>query len=274
MPELPEVETVARDLRTELVGRRIVSVRVHHPGVLRYPSPAAFSAGLRGTRVVAVERRGKFILCPLDNGDDLVIHLGMTGHVDICTVDQPPRPHTHIVARLDDGRELRFADARRFGRVLLGHRDRLRTLGVLPVLGVEPLGPEFTVARLDAVLGRTTRMLKAALLDQRGVAGLGNIYVDEICHRARVRPARRCHRLTRAQRLALHEAIVAVLTKAIDNRGSSVDDYRDIWDAQGSHQEELQVYGRAGLPCFRDGAILRRTVIAGRTTVYCATCQR
>lgn len=274
MPELPEVETVARDLRAELAGHRVVDARVDHPGVLRYPSPAAFIAAMRGVTVLAVERRGKFILCALDSGDDLVVHLGMTGHLDICEPSQPARPHTHVVMRLDDRRELRFADARRFGRVLLGHRDRLRELGVLPALGVEPLDPEFTAERLDAVLGRTTRMVKTALLDQRGVAGLGNIYVDEICHRAGVRPTRRCHRLTRRQRAALHEAVVAVLVKAIANRGSSVDDYRDLWNAQGSHQEELQAYGRAGLPCLRCGAALRRTVVAGRTTVYCATCQR
>jgi formamidopyrimidine-DNA glycosylase len=274
MPELPEVETVARDLRAALVGHRITSVSVAHPGVLRHPSPEAFTAGLRGAQVVAVERRGKFIFCPLDSGDDLVVHLGMTGHLDICAAAHPRRPHTHIVARLDDGRELRFADARRFGRVLLGHREQLRALGVLPLLGVEPLAPEFTAERFDALLRRTTRMVKSALLDQRGVAGLGNIYVDEICHRAGVRPTRRCHRLTRKQRLALHEAVVAVLHKAIDNRGSSIDDYRDLWDARGNHQEELQAYGRAGLPCFRCATLLRRTVIAGRTTVYCPQCQR
>jgi formamidopyrimidine-DNA glycosylase len=274
MPELPEVETVASDLRHELVGRRIVAAEVRHTGVLRYPTADAFVAGVVGERVEAVERHGKFLFCRLDGGDDLVVHLGMTGHLEICAAAAPARPHTHVVLGLDDTRELRFADARRFGRVLLGPRLELRQLRVLPPLGAEPLDAEFTAERLDVVLRSTTRQLKAALLDQRGVAGLGNIYVDEICYRAKVRPTRRCHKLTQRERLALHEAVIAVLRKAIANRGSSVDDFRDIWDARGSHQEELQVYGRASLPCFGCGSLLRRTVIGGRTTVYCPACQR
>jgi formamidopyrimidine-DNA glycosylase len=145
---------------------------------------------------------------------------------------------------------------------------------VLPALGVEPLSDDFTAIRLDAVLRSTTRTVKAALLDQRGVAGLGNIYVDEACHLAGVRPQRRCNTLTRAQRAALHAAIPAVLLSAIRNRGSSIDDYRDLWNAKGSNQERLQVYGRGGQACLRCAAPLRRTTIAGRTTVYCPACQR
>jgi formamidopyrimidine-DNA glycosylase len=121
---------------------------------------------------------------------------------------------------------------------------------------------------------RTTRTVKAALLDQSGIAGLGNIYVDEACHLAGIRPTRRANRLTRRERSALHAAIRSVLTKAIANRGTTIDDYRDLWDARGSHQEELQVYGRGGEPCLRCGAVLRRRVVAGRTTVYCTSCQR
>jgi formamidopyrimidine-DNA glycosylase len=274
MPELPEVETVVRDLRRAITGRRFVNVDVLHGGVIRFPLPEAFAAGLTGARVDRVERIGKFILCPLDTGDELVVHLGMTGHLLVCTPDAPLAPHTHVRALLDDGRELRYDDARRFGRVLLGSRDTLRAARVLPALGVDPLTEGFTAAHLDSVLRRTTRTLKAALLDQAGVAGLGNIYVDEVCHLAGVRPTRRCHRLTRRERQAIYDAIPVILHKAIANRGSSIDDYRDVWNAQGSMQEKLQVYGRGGEPCFRCGAILARTVLAGRTTVYCPKCQR
>ena len=274
MPELPEVETVARDLRSEVVGRRVVEVSLGHPGVIRHPAPEQFVAGLTGAAFTAVQRRGKYILCPLDSGDDLVVHLGMTGHLDVVAPEQPQRPHTHLRAVLDDGRELRFADPRRFGRLLLGGRDDLIAARALPRLGLEPFDPEFTAERLDAVLRRTTRMLKAALLDQTGVAGLGNIYVDEICHAAGVRPTRRCHRLTRRERQALHQATLDVLAKAVRNRGSSIDDYRDLRDARGNHQEELQAYGRGGMPCFRCGTVMRRTVVSGRTTVYCPGCQR
>jgi formamidopyrimidine-DNA glycosylase len=274
MPELPEVETVVRDLRTAIVARTVVSVDVLHGGVIRFPLPEAFAAGLTGARFDRVERIGKFILCPLDTGDELVVHLGMTGHLLVCTPAAPLAPHTHVRALLDDGRELRYDDARRFGRVLLGSRETLRAARVLPALGVDPLTEGFTAAHLDSVLRRTTRTLKAALLDQGGVAGLGNIYVDEVCHLAGVRPTRRCHRLTRRERQAIYDAIPVILHKAIANRGSSIDDYRDVWNAQGSMQEKLQVYGRGGEPCFRCGAILARTVLAGRTTVYCPGCQR
>src|SRR5437588_67475 len=134
----------ARDLRAELVGRSVAEVALGHPGVVRHPAPEQFAAGLVGATVTAVERRGKYILCPLDSGDDLVIHLGMTGHLEVVAPGQAARPHTHMRAALDDGRELRYADARRFGRLLLGHRDALTAAGVLPRLGLEPIDPEFT----------------------------------------------------------------------------------------------------------------------------------
>ena len=274
MPELPEVETVARDLRLELVGRRFVSAWVSQPGVLRFPDAARFTAALAGRSVGAVERRGKYIFCRLDGGEDLVVHLGMTGHLRVVGGDAEVVKHTHLRAGLDDGRELRFDDARRFGRVMLGTRALLEERRVLPALGVEPLSDDFTPERLDGLMRRTSRTVKAALLDQSGIAGLGNIYVDEACHLAGIRPPRRARRLTRKERAALHAAIRSVLTKAVANRGTTVDDYRDLWDARGSHQEELQVYGRGGEPCLRCGAILRRRVVAGRTTVCCTSCQR
>ncbi|HEV7679787.1 MAG TPA: bifunctional DNA-formamidopyrimidine glycosylase/DNA-(apurinic or apyrimidinic site) lyase [Candidatus Dormibacteraeota bacterium] len=274
MPELPEVETVVRDLRDAVAGRTITRVDVLHGGVIRFPLPEAFAAGLQGARVEVVSRIGKFIFCALDTGDELVVHLGMTGHLLVTDAGAPRPPHTHLRAWLDDGRELRYDDARRFGRLLLGSRETLRAARVLPSLGVDPLTSGFTAAHLDAYLRRTTRMLKAALLDQGGVAGLGNIYVDEVCHLAGVRPTRRCHRLTRRERQAIYDAIPVILHKAIAHRGSSVDDYRDVWNAQGSMQEQLQVYGRGWQPCFRCGTVLARTVVGGRTTVYCPKCQR
>jgi formamidopyrimidine-DNA glycosylase len=274
LPELPEVETVVRDLRDAVVGRMVSRVSVLHPGVIRYPLPEAFAAGLTGVRFLGVDRIGKFILCQLDSGDELVVHLGMTGHLLVCSPSDPLAPHTHVRALLSDGFELRYDDARRFGRLLLGSREALRAARVLPALGVDPLTAEFTAQHLDTVLRRTTRMLKAALLDQGGVAGLGNIYVDEVCFLAGVRPTRRCHRLTRRERQAIYDAIPVILHKAIEARGSSIDDYRDVWNAQGSMQERLQVYGRGGQPCFRCGSVLTPTVVGGRTTVYCPTCQR
>jgi formamidopyrimidine-DNA glycosylase len=274
VPELPEVETVARDLRGAVTGRRIESVTVDRPDVVRVPDGRMLPALLTGQRFEAVERRGKYLLLGLDSGDELMVHLGMTGHLLVCDADAPVAKHTHIRAALDDGNELRFDDARRFGRVAYGSREALSAARVLPRLGVEPLSDDFSQDRLDAVLRKTTRTVKAALLDQKGVAGLGNIYIDEACFLAGVRPTRRCHRLTRRERAALLDAIRRVLTAAVTNRGSSVDDYRDVWNARGSNQERLLVYGRGGLPCVTCGTLLRSTVTAGRTTVYCTSCQR
>lgn len=284
MPELPEVETVVRDLRAEVAGRRLLDVRLTLDRLVRFPDARTFAEGLRGARITDVRRRGKYILCPLEregvsgtagDEDELVVHLGMTGHLEVRQPDAPARPHTHLRSALDDGRELRFADARQFGRLLLGPRRVLESVRALPRLGVEPLSPEFTASALDAVLRATRRSVKAALLDQRGVAGMGNIYVDEACFLARVRPGRRCSTLTRRERAALHEAIVAVLETAVRNRGSSIDDYRDIWDAKGGHQERLLAYGRSGQPCLRCGhPALRRGIVGGRGTAWCPACQR
>ena len=274
MPELPEVETVARDLRDAVTGRRIEGVNVLRPDVVRYPDGSTLPALLTGQRFEKVERQGKYLLLGLDSGDELMVHLGMTGHLLVCDADAPVPKHTHIRAALDDGRELRFDDARRFGRVAYGSREALGAARVMPRLGVEPLSDAFSQASLDAVLRHTTRTIKAALLDQKGVAGLGNIYIDEACFMAGLRPTKRCHRLTRRERAALLDAIPRVLASAVANRGSSVDDYRDVWNATGRHQEALQVYGRGGQPCFTCGTTLRRTTEAGRTTVYCPHCQR
>lgn len=274
MPELPEVETIVRDLRTELVGRTLSRVDVIRGDVWRTPMSQMLSALLPGERIVAVERRGKYILLELHSGEHLMVHLGMTGHLVVCAADAPPARHTHFRALLDDGRELRFDDVRRFGRLAYGSKLALEDARVLPRLGVEPLTAGFSQETFDALMRRTTRAVKAALLDQARIAGLGNIYVDEACFLAGIRPTRRCNRMTRAERSRLRAAIQAVLVKAIANRGSSVDDYRDIWDAQGRHQEALQVYGRGGMSCFVCGSVLRRTVVAGRTTVFCPHCQR
>lgn len=274
MPELPEVETVVRDLREAVTGRTIVGVEAGEPGVIRFPVREVVVAMLPGHRIERVLRRGKYIVCRLQRDHDLVIHLGMTGHLRVCDPAIPRAPHTHFVAALDNGRELRLDDIRRFGRILFGTRAVLESERAMPVLGLEPLSEGFTAGALDAALRTTSRPIKAVLLDQSRVAGLGNIYVDEACHQAGIRPTRRAHRLTRAERAALHAAIPVVLAAAIANRGTTFDDFRDLQDAPGGHAAELQVYGRAGQPCRRCGRPLRRAVVAGRTTVFCPACQR
>lgn len=274
MPELPEVETVVRDLGPAVAGRTITAVEASEPGVVRFPVREVLAAQLPGHRVEGVARRGKYIVCRLQRDHELVIHLGMTGHLTVREAGARRVRHTHLVASLDDGRELRMDDVRRFGRVLFGPRAVLEAAGAIPRLGVEPLTEGFTASVLDGLLRTSVRPVKAVLLDQSRIAGLGNIYADEACHQAGVRPGRRAHRLTRAERAALHAAIPAVLAAGVRDRGTTFDDFRDLEGAPGAHAAELQVYGRAGQPCRRCGEPLARTVVAGRTTVYCRRCQR
>jgi len=274
LPELPEVETIVRGLRPHLIGRTFAEVELVRSSVLRVPDPVTFEGLVQGAQVVGVGRRGKFIHLVLRGGPHLVIHLGMTGTLTLRKAPEPRLAHTHLVLWLDDGRELRYRDPRRFGRVLLGTPGQLERLGALPRLGPEPLAPTFGRSGFAESLRRTTRPLKAALLDQAVVAGCGNIYADEACFVARVRPTRRGRTLSRAEAMRLGAALPLVMRQALGLRGSSFADFRDGFGAKGEAHEALFVYGRGGLPCVRCGVTLRQTRVGGRTTVYCHRCQR
>lgn len=234
-------------------------------------------------------RHGKFMLVELagPNLEFLVLHLGMTGRLGLHQPGAELAPHTHLRLLLSSGEELRMQDYRRFGRVLMGTPTELAEAGMLPSLGPEPstdaltnpaewgsFSLRLTPAGFDAALRRSRRAVKALLLDQAALAGLGNIYADEACFRAGVRPTSVASRLGAARRERLYEAVHAALRAAVDLRGTTFDDYRDANGEKGRNQERLLVYGRAGLPCARCGATLRRTVVGGRTTVYCPRCQR
>ncbi|HEY7200683.1 MAG TPA: bifunctional DNA-formamidopyrimidine glycosylase/DNA-(apurinic or apyrimidinic site) lyase [Candidatus Dormibacteraeota bacterium] len=277
MPELPEVETVAADLRPYLVGRTITACDVRFPTIVRHPEPARFEVELTGRRIEALSRRGKYILHHLDCGQSpflLVVHLGMTGQWRYVEAGEPEPDHLHAVMDLDDGHQLRYRDTRRFGRLLLGTETELVEARKLPRLGPEPVDPTFTAADLYRRLHVRRAPLKALLLDQMVVAGVGNIYADESCFRARVRPDRPGSSLSRPAVTRLHHALAGLLVEAIANRGSSVDTYRDAWGEMGDQQELLQVYGRGGRPCLRCGRPLAVVRLAGRTTVFCRRCQR
>jgi formamidopyrimidine-DNA glycosylase len=274
LPELPEVETVVADLRPHLTGRTITHLEIAHEAIVRHPNPDAFAAGLRQRRIDSLGRRGKYILAHLDEDELLVVHLGMTGQLRYVDPAEPRLAHTHAVFTLDDGRELRYRDVRRFGRLLLGREEELVALGKLPRLGPEPIDDAFTARDLYVRLRGRTAPVKALLLDQKVVAGVGNIYADESCFRARVRPDRPAGQLSRPAVTRLHQSLRDSLLMGIANRGSSVNDYVDAWGRQGRQQEELQVYGRAGLPCTSCGRPLDSVRIAGRTTVFCRRCQR
>lgn len=283
MPELPEVETVRRGLAHHVVGRRVERVEVGRERTVRRMGREALIHGLSGTTIVAANRRGKYLLCPLDSGEELMIHLRMSGRVLIAEPGSQRPPHTHVVAHLaaTDGAppiELRFVDPRTFGEVLVFDPERASTqVPELARLGPDPLVDEFTPAVLAERLARKRGSLKAALLDQAVVAGIGNIYADEIMHRAGLRWSRVPARLSRPTIERLHGAIVEVLGAAVESGGSTLDDtqYVDVDGSTGTFQHEHRVYGRAGETCITCGrARISRTVVAGRTTCYCAVCQR
>ncbi|HSS60858.1 MAG TPA: bifunctional DNA-formamidopyrimidine glycosylase/DNA-(apurinic or apyrimidinic site) lyase [Candidatus Limnocylindrales bacterium] len=274
MPELPEVETIAADLRPHLVGRTIVRCELAFPTIVRHPEPEEFIDAVVGLRIDSVGRRGKYILIHLSHNLMLVVHLGMTGQLRLVDEAAPLEKHTHAVFFLDGGHELRYRDPRRFGRLLLGTESGLVDSKKMPRLGPEPIDPAFAPDELYRRLRKRRTALKAFLLDQEAIAGVGNIYADESLHRARLRPDRIAGTISRRSAQRLHESLRESLRAAIANRGSSVDTYRDAWGEIGRQQEKLLVYGRAGEPCFTCGRPLRAIRIAGRTTVFCTRCQR
>jgi formamidopyrimidine-DNA glycosylase len=274
VPELPEVETIATDLRPHLVGRTFVRCDLRFPTIVRHPEPEVFVDLVAGLRIESVRRRGKYILIGLEQDRVLVVHLGMTGQLRIVEPATPIADHTHAIFDMDDGMQLRYRDPRRFGRILLGTEPDLLLARAMPRLGPEPIDPDFSAERLYVALRRRKAPLKAVLLDQGTLAGVGNIYADESLHAARLRPDRIAHRISRKSAARLHESLRTSLETAIRNRGSSVDTYRDAWGELGGQQEVLLVYGRGGEPCFTCGRPLASIRIAGRTTVFCRNCQR
>ncbi|HEY8634177.1 MAG TPA: bifunctional DNA-formamidopyrimidine glycosylase/DNA-(apurinic or apyrimidinic site) lyase [Candidatus Dormibacteraeota bacterium] len=274
MPELPEVETIVADLRPHLVGRTVVRCELLFPTIVRHPEPEVFIDSVVGMRISAVGRRGKYILMRLLDDLVLVVHLGMTGQLRLVEPATPVANHTHAVFDLDDGMQLRYRDPRRFGRLLLGTESALLDARAMPSLGPEPIDPAFGADDLHQRFRNRKALLKAVLLDQSTIAGVGNIYADESLHRAGLRPDRIAGSLSKKSIRRLHEALRHSLLVAIQNRGSSVDTYRDAWGEFGGQQEKLLVYGRAGEPCFTCGRPLSLVRIAGRSSVFCRRCQR
>ncbi len=274
MPELPEVETIVADLRPHLVGRTIMRCELAFPAIVRHPEPEEFTDAVVGMQIESVGRRGKYLFIRLAGDLLLVVHLGMTGQLRLVDASVPPANHTHAVFFLDDGRQLRYRDPRRFGRLLLGTEPALLAAKKMPHLGPEPIDPAFAADELYRRLRKRRTALKAVLLDQGAIAGVGNIYADESLHRARLRPDRIAGTVSKKSARRLHESLRESLQAAIANRGSSVDTYRDAWGEIGGQQEKLLVYGRAGEPCFTCGRPLSTIRIAGRTTVFCRRCQR
>jgi formamidopyrimidine-DNA glycosylase len=271
MPELPEVETIRRQLEPEVVGRRIDALEILDPRWTEPVPPATVERAVAGRRIEVLDRRGKWLLMGLERGVWLVMHLRMTGNLVLTDADEDRFLRARIA--LDDGRRLLFNDARRFGtgQVVSGAdlEDYLR-----PRAGIEPLSDSFTPDAIGELAAGRTAPLKSFLMMQSGIAGIGNIYADEALHRARLHPLSPAGSMRRGHWEDLHEGIVETLEAGLANGGASIDDYRDSRGEPGSMQDEFLVHSREGLPCPRCGEPIRRIVVGGRSTYFCPGCQK
>ena len=274
MPELPEVETVVRGLRAVLPGRRILNVRLGKTDFI--DDPAALELQLPGSKVSGVRRHGKFIVVELEaatgrkHESSLLIHLGMTGQIVTCPPEVPVAAHTHVFLGLDDGRELRYTDIRRFGRMaMLANTAHESVLGKL---GLDPL--EATEKEFSAMIRARRAHIKALLLDQSVLRGMGNIYTDESLWRARIHPRRLGANLSDDELHRLHGVVRRVLNEAIRLGGSSISDYVDAEGQPGEFQIRHRAYGREGKKCSRCGKKIQRIIVAGRSSYFCPFCQR
>ena len=271
MPELPEVETIRRQLAPNLEGATILDVEILDPRWTRPTAPAEVEDGLRGARVDAVGRAGKYLVWSLSNGRFLLVHLRMTGAL---LFDPRPEPtHTRVRFELDHGHRLVYVDPRRFGTGHLVEGPAQRDAYLAARLGVEPLTPEFTVEHLRRMARGRRAPVKAFVLDQRRIAGVGNIYADEALFRAQIHPLRAAGSLTGVQLGRLHDAIEESLLAGIEAKGATIDDFRHVDGAQGSFQDRFLVHRREGEPCPRCGHTVRKIVVGGRGTYVCEHCQ-
>lgn len=272
MPELPEVETIRRDLLPVVTGRTITEAWVSEnaPRLVQMMPPEEFCRAIAGRRIVDVGRRGKYLVLHLDNGLMWVVHLRMTGRLLHKASGCPPDPHLRAAFRIDDGAWLCYLDLRKLGMMWLADDWSL----VNPNLGPEPLENGFDLADFGARLKRRSAPIKAVLLDQSVLAGVGNIYADEALFAARIDPRRAANRLSKPSVRRLHAALRDVLLEALGDRGSSFRDYVDSKGEEGLHQLKVRVFRRTGEPCPVCGTRIRRTKVGGRSTHFCPRCQR
>jgi formamidopyrimidine-DNA glycosylase len=274
MPELPEVETIKRSLEPNLVNKKIMKVQVKMAKLIKKPQdPEIFKDILEGSRFKKVKRRGKYLLFYLDRPWVLVIHLRMTGRLLLLNTSEPIEKHTHLIFNLDDGLDLRFHDVRQFGLIYLVPENKLDLISGIRTMGPEPLSEEYTFNCFrDSIKGKKQRA-KAFLLDQSCVAGIGNIYADEILFQAGIHPEETVNNLPSEKLQDLWQAIKDRLKAGVESRGTSIKDYVDGFGTKGSFQEQLKVYGRAGETCIQCENKLMKAKVVGRSTVFCPHCQ-
>ncbi len=271
MPELPEVETIVRSLQKKLIGRQISDVKIFLKKCV-LGSCLRFKKNLIGRKIAALERRGKYIVLHLDNDQAIIIHLRMTGSLRFLPQDSPLDKHTHLLFSFaNQPWQLRFVDPRQFGRLGLVKKSKKKDLDFLSKLGPEPF--QINKEQFRKMINGKRRLIKSLLLDQTFIAGVGNIYADEVLYRTGIHPRQRCEFLSSAQIEALLENLQALLQQAIRQRGTSVRTYVDAQGVPGGFQKSLLVYGREGEECAKCGTIIVREKIAGRSTYYCPSCQ-
>ncbi len=271
MPELPEVETIVNGLQGPLIGRTFTGVRIGWENIIARPTVSEFQRRIRGRRILSIRRRGKYLIFDLSGGDSLIIHLKMTGQLLVKPADAPADKYGHTVFDLDDGTQLRFLDVRKFGRVYLVADEN----EVVGALGPEPLADDFTLSQFSALVRKRKGALKPLLLNQRFMAGIGNIYADEALFVAGLHPRHKADTLTDEEIERLYRAIRQVLRQALADEGTTFDGaYRKADGREGRHQENLKVFRRKGQPCPRCGHPIERIVVGGRGTYLCTRCQK
>lgn len=273
MPELPEVETVKRVLKSQLQGLTIRNISIRRPEIISHPDSDTFSRCLTGQTISGMARRGKFLLILLESGDRVIIHLRMTGCLLLAPADLPEKKHTHLVFQLNGDRELRFSDTRRFGRFWLLRDGEPDTYSGVEKLGKEPFDSGFSADYLSSRLGKRKKAIKECLLEQSVIAGIGNIYSDEILFEARLHPGRPANSLTRVEWERLAAAIPERLAYFISKNEITPEEYLETKGQDYRNTPFLKVYGKEGQPCPVCGHPLKRIVIGGRSSTYCPDCQ-
>lgn len=274
VPELPEIEAIRRVIEPQIQGLAIEQVTVNRPEVIAHPAADEFCTRMTGQFFTEIDRRGKFLILCLSSGDKVVLHLRMTGCLLVTPADYPEEKHTHFVFHLSGGRELRFSDTRRFGRFWLLRQGEADPYTGMEKLGREPFDPEFSTEYLRACLGKRKKAIKECLLDQSVIAGIGNIYSDEILFAARIHPERPANTLTKEEWDRLASAIPERLAFFIKTNETTPEEYLAAKGQNYRNTPFLRVYGHGGEPCPVCGEILCRSVIGGRSSVYCPVCQK
>jgi formamidopyrimidine-DNA glycosylase len=276
MPELPEVETVVKGLRPLITDKIVTAVEIREENMIAFPKAdiEAFTDSLVGSKIEAINRRGKYIIIELSQDKNMVIHLRMTGKLLVKEVKEFRDKHTHVIFSLNDGQEIRFNNIRKFGRVYLIDKNHPEQAGGLADLGPEPLSDDLTVEDFKKLFENRRALMKSLLLNQHFIAGIGNIYADEILFRSGVRPDRTADTLTEMEKEAVYHNMREILKKGIIYGGTSFSDYVNAFGEKGSFQEELRVHQRQGEECYECGSIIEKIKVSGRSTYFCPQCQK